>query len=249
MNSMGDNKCPMCLKQQARKSGKVDMAGFDSAAQHYDRSRRAMIPDYADLYGAAVEALSLSGVYGARVLDLGAGTGGFSAEVMSSSSSCHVELADISQPMLAQAREKFAANDRVSFRELDILRGDYGTGWDRIMSSFVIHHLEHKDKRTVFSKVYEALKPGGIFVNVDQVQACSQAVQDIHVRLWKKDALAAGALEEDLEAGIARMQAMDINADLDDQVLWLAKAGFDDVEVVYRNYFWAVFVARKADKR
>jgi hypothetical protein len=64
--------------------------------------------------------------------------------------------------------------------------------------------------------------------------------------LWKKDALKAGAQEQDLEDGITRMEAMDINADLDDQVLWLKKAGFAGVEVVYRNYFWAVFVARKA---
>jgi tRNA (cmo5U34)-methyltransferase len=123
--------------------------------------------------------------------------------------------------------------------------GDYGTGWDRIISSFVIHHLEHADKRKVFRNVFNALTDGGIFVNIDQVQACSQAVQDIHVRLWKKDALAAGALEQDLEDGLARMKAMDINADLEDQVLWLEQAGFINVEVVYRNYFWAVFVGEK----
>jgi tRNA (cmo5U34)-methyltransferase len=148
--------------------------------------------------------------------------------------------------MLAQARQKLSANTHFSFRELDIVDGDFGEGWDRIMSSFVIHHLEHEDKRNVFAKVFAALKPGGIFVNVDQVQACSQAVQDIHFRLWKKDALAAGALEQDIEDGVARMKAMDINADLDDQVLWLEQAGLGEVEVVYRNYFWAVFVARKA---
>ena len=65
------------------------------------------------------------------------------------------------------------------------------------------------------------------------------------MRLWRRDALAAGALEEDLADGMARMEAMDINADLDDQVLWLKRAGFDQVDVVYRNYIWAVFVARK----
>ncbi|MGB5216040.1 MAG: class I SAM-dependent methyltransferase, partial [Anderseniella sp.] len=114
------------------------------------------------------------------------------------------------------------------------------------ISSFVIHHLPHEAKREVFANVCAALKPGGLFVNIDQVQACSQAVQDIHMRLWRKDALAAGALEQDLADGVARMEAMDINADLDDQVLWLQRAGFAQVDVVYRNYFWAVFVPSKA---
>ena len=153
----------------------------------------------------------------------------------------------MSVPMLEKAQDRFAADPRFSFRELDIVTGEFGGEWDRVISSFVIHHLPHQDKREVFAKVCTALKPGGIFVNIDQVQACSQAVQDIHVRLWKKDALAAGALQQDLEDGMARMAAMDINADLDDQVLWLKRAGFATVDVVYRNYFWAVFVAGKSE--
>ena len=222
------------------------MSGFDKAAATYDRSRHALIPDYDDLYGAAVEALELGRVQNPKVLDLGAGTGGFSWEVINAHPDCQVELSDLSVPMLEQARARLGADPRFSFRELDIVTGEFGTGWDRIISSFVIHHLPHEAKREVFANVCAALKPGGLFVNIDQVQACSQAVQDIHMRLWRKDALAAGALEQDLADGVARMEAMDINADLDDQVLWLQRAGFDQVDVVYRNYFWAVFVASKA---
>jgi len=221
------------------------MSGFDNAAATYDRSRHALIPDYDDLYGAAVEALELDQTQAARVLDLGAGTGGFSKEVINAHPRSQVELSDVSVPMLQQARVRLQADSRFSFRELDIVTGDFGKEWDRIISSFVIHHLPHEAKREVFANVCAALKPGGIFVNIDQVQACSQAVQDIHKRLWMKDALAAGALQQDLEDGVARMEAMDINADLDDQVLWLKRAGFAKVDVVYRNYFWAVFVARK----
>lgn len=221
------------------------MTGFDAAAATYDRSRHALIPDYDDLYGAAVTALDLADDKPARVLDLGAGTGGFALEVVNAHPRVQVELADISSKMLDQARAKFAGDGRFSFRELDIVAGEFGVGWDRIVSSFVIHHLEHADKRKVFAKICAALKPGGIFVNIDQVQACSQAVQDIHMRLWKKDVLAAGALPQDLEDGLKRMEAMDINAELDDQVLWLEQAGFSGIEVVYRNYFYAVFVAKK----
>ncbi len=221
------------------------MSGFDNAASTYDRSRHALIPDYDDLYGAAVDALELGRLENPRVLDLGAGTGGFSQEVINAHPASRVELTDLSAPMLDRARARFAADPRFSFRELDIVSGDFGTGWDRVISSFVIHHLSHEAKREVFAKACAALKPGGKFVNIDQVQACSQAVQDIHMRLWRKDALAAGALEQDLADGLARMAAMDINADLDDQVLWLKRAGFGPVDVVYRNYIWAVFVAGK----
>ena len=221
------------------------MTGFDAAAATYDRSRHALIPDYDDLYGAAVAALELQADEPVRMLDLGAGTGGFALEIVNAHPVARVHLVDVSPKMLAQAEQKFAGDARFSFEQLDIVEGRFGTGWDRIVSSFVIHHLTHEDKRRVFAKAASALKPGGIFVNVDQVQACSQAVQDIHMRLWQKDVLAAGALEQDLEDGLRRMAEMDINADLDDQVLWLSQAGFSQIEVVYRNYFYAVFVAKK----
>ena len=223
------------------------MPGFDLAAATYDRSRHALIPDHDELYTAAVDALALAGDAPVRVLDLGAGTGGFSVEIVNRFPAARMHLVDVSPKMLEQAQAKFGADERFSFAVLDATADDLGQGWDRVVSSFVIHHFTHEDKRAVFAKVARALKPGGIFVNVDQVQACSQAVQDIHMRLWKKDVLAAGALPQDLEDGLKRMAEMDINAELDDQLLWLEQAGFNDIEVEYRNYFYAVFVARKAE--
>ena len=223
------------------------MTGFDQAAATYDRSRHALIPDHDELYAAAVDALALAAGAPVRVLDLGAGTGGFSAEVVNRYPQANFHLIDISDKMLAQAKAKFAGDERFSFAVLDATNAPLGEDWDRVISSFVIHHFPHEDKRAVFTRIANALKPGGIFVNVDQVQACSQAVQDIHMRLWKKDVLAAGALPQDLEDGLKRMAEMDINAELDDQILWLQQAGFSSVEVAYRNYFYAVFVARKAE--
>ena len=136
------------------------MSGFDSAASTYDRSRHALIPDYDDLYGAAVDALELGQLENPRILDLGAGTGGFSQEVINAHPASRVELTDLSVPMLEQARARFAADPRFSFRELDIVSGDFGTDWDRVISSFVIHHLPHETKREVFAKACVALKPG-----------------------------------------------------------------------------------------
>jgi tRNA (cmo5U34)-methyltransferase len=93
------------------------MTGFDAAAATYDRSRHALLPDYDDLYGAAVEALALNGDEPARVLDLGAGTGGFSIEVVNADPGAQVHLVDVSSKMLEQARAKFASDERFSFEQ------------------------------------------------------------------------------------------------------------------------------------
>ncbi len=109
----------------------------------------------------------------------------------------------------------------------------------------MIHHLEHDDKRRVFSLVHDALKPGGVFVNIDQFEARSPQIDKHLFDRWLQDVRAAGVLEADIAAGCERMQAYDRNAPLNDQFAWLEQAGFGDVDIIYRNYFWAVFVGTK----
>ena len=108
-----------------------------------------------------------------------------------------------------------------------------------------IHHFDHADKRFVFSRICKALKPGGVFVNADQM---SSGVPDKDKRLfdhWLEDVRAAGVCEKELGRVLERMRAHDQNAPHDLQMRWLSEAGFSKVRVPYQNYFWAVFKATK----
>jgi tRNA (cmo5U34)-methyltransferase len=222
------------------------MADFDAAAATYDRSRHEMIPDYDVLYGTAVSALPNSADAAISVLDLGSGTGGFAGEVVNAFARARLVLSDVSGEMLDKAREKFGGDDRFSFVQADCLAGGYGGPYDAVVSSLMIHHLEHDDKRRVFTLVHEALKPGGVFVNIDQFKARSPRIDRQLFDRWLQDVRAAGVPEADIAAGCERMEAYDRNAAMNDQFAWLEHAGFCDVDIIYRNYFWAVFVATKA---
>lgn len=221
------------------------MANFDAAAATYDRSRRKMIPDYDVLYGTAVSALPFDRGETAQVLDLGCGTGGFALEVGNAFARAQLVLSDLSGEMLDKARGKFAGDTRFSFVKQDCLAGDYGGPYDAIVSSLMIHHLEHDQKQEVFRHVFEALKPGGVFVNIDQFEARSPRVHGQLYARWLQDVRDAGAPDADIEAACKRLEAFDRNATMADQFQWLEAAGFGDVDIIYRNYFWAVFTAAK----
>ena len=51
--------------------------------------------------------------------------------------------------------------------------------------------------------------------------------------------------EKDLKPVIEIMQSEDRNAPQDLQLKWLRQAGFEQAELTYWNYFWAVFRAIK----
>ena len=90
------------------------MSGIPSAAQafsahagEYTAQRRRLIPVYDAFYAAVIDVLRLVGDGGIRrVLDLGAGTGLLSAQVVHAFPDVSIDLLDGSEPMLAEARQR-----------------------------------------------------------------------------------------------------------------------------------------------
>lgn len=218
---------------------------FGAAAKSYDQVRGALIPDYDAVYGAAVGALTTHLANGGRVLDIGSGTGAFAAELANACPKCSFVLSDISQDMLAQAQEKFAGDDRFLFLHANVIADPLPGLFDAVISSYVIHHITHAEKATLFTRVAEQLKPGGMFVNLDQFSV-GDAAGDAALRAeWERDVRAAGVDEDSLVAAIGRMDDFDCNALAPNQLGWLKAGGFSAAEIIYEKYFWAVFVAQK----
>ena len=41
--------------------------------------------------------------------------------------------------------------------------------YDGVISSLSIHHFEDEAKQALYGRIFQLLKPGGVFVNADQV--------------------------------------------------------------------------------
>ena len=214
---------------------------FDGAAASYDALRRRLIPCFDGFYGAAVDLAATAPGAAPRVLDLGAGTGLLAEQVLRRLPAARLTLLDFSEPMLAQARARFAGGRaEVALRLGDHAAAELGGPWDAIVSALSIHHLPDPEKRRLCARAFAALAPGGIFVNADNVTAEDPAVQARDRAAWVAAIRASGVGEAELAAAIERTK-VDVLAPLGAQLAWLREVGFAEVDCVYKWRQFAVF--------
>ncbi|RYX81901.1 class I SAM-dependent methyltransferase [bacterium] len=218
---------------------------FDAFARHYDNSRRRLVPDFDNFYGTVTKTLELQlkRDSAARILDLGAGTGLLSALLAGHFPNAHFVLADGAPQMLERARERFAGESRFEYLELDFGHDALPMGFDCVVSSLAIHHLEPSELEPLFQRIRASLNEGGIFVNADQTLGSSARLEEAFEAQWRQDAREAGASEEEIGGAIERMKA-DRNAPLEWQLGALRKAGFTEVECFYKRWRFAVYAGR-----
>ncbi len=221
----------------------IDQA-FNETVEYYDGWIRKAVPGYDELFSAAKELVPFGPEESPDILDLGAGTGLFSAQVLEKCPSARFTLWDIAGKMLEVARQRFRGRPEQIRYVVDDYRNLHGAGnFDMVISSLSIHHLEDTDKRELFRSVRGILREGGIFINIDLIRGPTPALEDFYWRNWLEKIRRAGAPEEEIQAGIERRQAYDKDATMDDQILWLRQAGFVEVDCVYRNFKMGVFYA------
>jgi tRNA (cmo5U34)-methyltransferase len=216
---------------------------FDAAAGEYDRERRQLIPCFDDFYGTALSLIEMDHP-SPRILDLGAGTGLFSAFIVQKYPDARLTLIDFSESMLERARRRFAGNPHMQYIAADYTRHSFAETYDAVVSSLSIHHLSHDEKCKLFAAVYGILREGGIFVNADQVQGNTPAADAYYRKRWLEAIRQSGLSEEAIQASIERRK-LDVNAKLADQLQWLEEAGFADADCVYKHMDFAVFYGRK----
>ena len=223
---------------------------FDRAAPSYDALRRLLIPRFDDFYEAALTLLGDAAGKAPRVLDLGAGTGLLSARVLERFPEARLTLIDLSEGMLGMARRRFedAPEGQVTLTVGDYATMDLSGPFDAVISALSIHHLEDGAKRALFSHVFRALRPGGVFVNADQIAGPTLSRDALYRALWLRAVRAAGVPESDLDAARERM-THDRLAPLAAQLDWLAEAGFAEIDCGYKHWSFVVYAGVRPEAR
>ncbi len=139
-----------------------------------------------------------------------------------------VVAADRSEPMLEQTRARFARDERVSVVHCDLNEPlDIGERFDLIVSGFAIHHVSNDRKRSLLGELRRTLAPGGLFANLEVVKSSTP-------RPHQEFLAAIGRTADDPEDQLAA---------IDEQLAWLAAAGFVEAECVWRWRSFALMIA------
>ncbi len=231
-----------------RRPGDVKGA-FDAAAPGYDALRRQLIPCFDEFYRTTVDVLAFPDGAAPRILDLGAGTGLLAALLLDRWPRARLTLVDLSAAMLERARARFAGTGaRVEIRVADYLRDPLGGPYDAVVSALSIHHLPDAEKRVLFRRAFAALRPGGKFVDADNVLAPTPALAARNRARWIARVRESGIGGADLAAALLRTR-LDVLAPLDAQLRWLRRAGFADVGCPYQWLHFAVLEGRRPGVR
>ena len=133
--------------------------------EEYDATIRRWIPGYERMLSEAAKAVAA--VNPRFVLDLGSGTGALAQGILQHREVQAVQLVDVDPEMLDQARMRLAPlGDRVQFvlRSFDLPFPEC----DAIAASLSLHHISTIEaKQALFSRAFDALRPGGVLVNAD----------------------------------------------------------------------------------
>jgi len=184
-----------------------------------------------------------------RILDLGAGTGLLAALLLARWPRARLVLLDLSEEMLDRARRRFAhLGSQVEIRPGDYLADPRGAGYDAVVSALSIHHLPDRSKRALFRRAFGALRPGGWFVDADNVLAPTPALAAADRRSWIARVRRSGIGDVELAEALRRTR-LDVLAPLPAQLAWLRSAGFDDVDCRYKWLHFAVFGGRRPGLR
>jgi SAM-dependent methyltransferase len=193
-------------------------------------------------------------------LDLGCGDGILGAAILGRYPESRGVLADFSDPMLTQAQTRL--NEFES--QLTFANVDYSlTGWteslqthapfDAIVSGYSIHHQPDVRKRSLYAELFDLLKPGGWFINVEHVAPATvhtTLLFDTHI-IDTQYALEVGRGGTQTRAQLAEVfharpdKDANILAPVETQRQWLREVGFQDVDCYMRIYELAVFGGRK----
>ena len=104
-----------------------------------------------------------------RLLDVGGGPGTYSAELVQQTPGLHSTVLDV-PGVLAVTRElidQSGVADRIELMPGDYLRTPFGSGFDVVLMSGMMHRETPDSCRLLLRKAFDALEPGGLLIVSD----------------------------------------------------------------------------------
>jgi (2Fe-2S) ferredoxin/SAM-dependent methyltransferase len=164
-----------------------------------------------------VKTLGTAGVR--RILDLGGGSGAYSIAFAKTSPQVQCEVLDLPEvvPLTAEYVSQAGVSAQVRLRTGDMLRDDFGSGYDIIMLNAICHMFSEEQNRDLFRRARQALAADGRLVVQDFILNPDKTGPQ-HAALFSLNMLVgtdAGASYSELE-----------------YACWMKAAGFSQVSLI-----------------
>jgi tRNA (cmo5U34)-methyltransferase len=179
-----------------------------------------------------------------NILDIGCGAGNYTLKMLTKLPDLNCTLLDLSQPMLDKAYERVSS---VSSGEINIIQSDLRNvdlqtnHYDIILAGAVLHHLrDDSDWESVFTKLFNALVPGGCLLISDLIRQDSEI---LNAYFWEKygDYLESVGGKDFKSTIFEYIELEDTPRSLFYQLDLMKKVGFKNMEILHKNSCFAAF--------
>lgn len=188
-------------------------------------------------------------------LDLGCGDGILGRTLFSVRPNSKGIFLDYSEPMIEAAKSKC----RNCSNQTSFIVQDFGKrNWmnpvseylplDLVISGFSIHHQSDDNKKRIYRDIFEKiLKPGGLFLNLDQVASLNPESEKLfddyflsHIENYNQNS-GQGFPIETITKEYYEDKKVNIPAPVELQCNWLKDIGFHNVDCYFKVFELAVF--------
>jgi cyclopropane fatty-acyl-phospholipid synthase-like methyltransferase len=172
-----------------------------------------------------------------ELLDLGCGTGLELDEIFKTKPSINVTGIDLTQAMLDRLKQKHP-NQNLTLINASYFDYDFDISkYDVAVSFQTLHHFSHEDKLELYTKVFNALKTNGQYIECDYMVE-SQQEEDFYYSENKR-------IRKEQNIPDGEFYHYDTPCTIDNQIRLLSKAGFKAVNMIWRVENTTIIVAKK----
>ena len=143
---------------------------------------------------------------------------------------------DVSEPMLEKAKEAFKNKDNVSIEYMD-LRTDFPSiegGFDCITSVLSIMFTPIEYRQSIIQKVYDNLKPNGVFFFVEKVLGNNAFLNELFVKNYYSMKAKNGYSQEQIERKRLSLEGVQVCVTSNWNLELLKQAGFRQVDTFWK---------------
>jgi tRNA (cmo5U34)-methyltransferase len=221
---------------------------FDkNVSKAFDSHVHKSVPFYDELQRMVIELSEYFVRDHSVVYDLGSSTG-TTLELLSQAHAGKKDVQfigfDLSKFMVKEARKK-VNRPNVRFHHKDIMDADFSPPADFLTSLFTMQFLTLAERRKLLMRIHDGLIEGGGLLIVEKVSAEHSCFEEIWTELYwdfkRRQGLTPEQILEKANSirGVLKPLTADENIDL------LSQTGFSRMEVFFKWYNWAGFLAVK----
>jgi tRNA (cmo5U34)-methyltransferase len=221
---------------------------FGGMIETYDSLIQRCVPRYAEMTSQLLD--YVPAVPG-RVLELGCGTGNLTLRLAERFPEAELVFVDASREMLGLTAHRLAhqcgrANRKTHgvLCEFEEITPSVEGPFDLVMSCVSLHHVV--DKAHLYHSIAALMNPGGSLVFADQILGGSEFNDDANTRRWLEFCRRPeNCSERELQSLIDHAAAHDHYTPVAEHFALLARAGFVDMDCVWRHRVWGILTANR----